>query len=210
MSETSTKPYLIRALHEWCTDNGYTPYLAVAVNERTEVPREHVKAGEIVLNVGHLATGGLVLGNDYIEFQARFGGVARRISVPVEQVIAIYARENGQGMAFEVPKPMAEVPATQSLEPVTDSGGDFPNAVSSASPDGASKAPLSPVSDKPAGRSRQSRPPALESVSNVSEVSSGTAKSASKPSGLEATDEPKPPSSPTPPRRNGPALKLVK
>jgi stringent starvation protein B len=104
---SSTKPYLIRAIHEWCLDNGYTPYLAVAVDENTVVPREYVKAGEIVLNVSVLATGKLSLGNEWIEFQARFGGVARQISVPVGQVTAIYARETGQGMAFEVDKPLA-------------------------------------------------------------------------------------------------------
>jgi len=101
VTETSTKPYLIRALHEWCTDNGYTPYIAVAVDERTVVPREHVQDGQITLNVGTLATNKLVMGNDYIEFQARFGGVSRQISVPVNAVRAIYARETGQGMAFE-------------------------------------------------------------------------------------------------------------
>ncbi|MBN9473769.1 MAG: ClpXP protease specificity-enhancing factor [Bordetella sp. SCN 67-23] len=101
MSEISTKPYLIRALHEWCTDNGYTPHLAVTVDERVVVPREHVKNGEIVLNVGRLATHKLQLGNEFIEFQARFGGVARQISVPVDAVTAIYARETGHGMAFE-------------------------------------------------------------------------------------------------------------
>jgi len=77
MAETSTKPYLIRAIYEWCNDNGYTPYLAVAVDERTQVPREHVKGGEIVLNVSPMATNRLSLGNDLIAFQARFGGVAR-------------------------------------------------------------------------------------------------------------------------------------
>ncbi len=101
---SSTKPYFIRALHEWCTDNGFTPYLAVSVDERTIVPREHVKAGEIVLNVSHGATGRLQMGNDLITFQARFSGVARDLSIPVENVSAIYARENGHGMAFEVPK----------------------------------------------------------------------------------------------------------
>ena len=101
MTETSTKPYFIRALHEWCTDNGYTPYVAVAVDEHTVVPREHVQDGQITLNIGTLATNKLVMGNDYIEFQARFGGVTRQISVPVGAVRAIYARETGQGMAFE-------------------------------------------------------------------------------------------------------------
>jgi stringent starvation protein B len=108
MSDASTKPYLIRAIHEWCTDQGYTPYLAVSVSAQTVVPREYVRNGEIVLNVGHLATNKLKLGNDLIEFQARFNGAPREVSVPVEQVTAIYARETGHGMAFEVAKPLAE------------------------------------------------------------------------------------------------------
>ena len=86
MAETSTKPYLIRAIYEWCNDNGYTPYLAVAVDERTQVPREHVKAGEIVLNVSPMATNRLSLGNDVIAFQARFGGAARELFVHVQQL----------------------------------------------------------------------------------------------------------------------------
>lgn len=109
MTEVSTKPYLIRAIHEWCVDNGYTPYLAVAVNESTQVPKEFVKAGEIVLNTSPLATNKLNLGNEAIEFEARFGGVVREIYVPIEQISAIYARENGHGMAFEVTKPLAEI-----------------------------------------------------------------------------------------------------
>ena len=100
---TSTRPYLIRALHDWCTDNGFTPYLAVYVDSSVQVPREYVKNNEIVLNVSFEATSQLTLGNDFIEFKARFGGRARDISVPVDHVIAIYARENGQGMAFPVP-----------------------------------------------------------------------------------------------------------
>lgn len=100
---TSTRPYLIRALHEWCTDNGFTPHLAVRVDESVQVPREYVSDGEIVLNVGIDATSALQLGNDFIEFKARFGGKPRDIMVPVGRVIAIYARENGQGMAFPPP-----------------------------------------------------------------------------------------------------------
>ena len=100
---SSTRPYLIRALHDWCTDNGFTPYLAVYVDRSVQVPREYVKNNEIVLNVSFEATSALQLGNEFIEFKARFGGVARDISVPVDHVIAIYARENGQGMAFPVP-----------------------------------------------------------------------------------------------------------
>jgi len=102
MSETSTKPYLIRAIHEWCVDNGYRPHLAVAVDEHTVVPREFVRDGEIVLNVSTEACNRLRMGNELIEFEARFNRVARQISIPVENVSAVYAAETGQGMAFEV------------------------------------------------------------------------------------------------------------
>jgi stringent starvation protein B len=101
----STRPYLIRALYEWCGDNGFSPYIAVHVDASVQVPLEYVKNGEIVLNVSMDATNGLRLGNEFIEFKARFGGVARDIVVPVSHVIAIYARENGQGMAFPAPAP---------------------------------------------------------------------------------------------------------
>lgn len=99
-SSASTRPYLLRAIHEWCTDNGFTPYVAVSVDESVKVPRDFVRNGEIVLNVSYDATGGLTISNDYIAFQARFGGVARDILIPIGRVSAIYARENGQGMAF--------------------------------------------------------------------------------------------------------------
>ena len=104
---TSTRPYLIRALYEWCTDNGFTPYVAVSVDNTVQVPREYVKNNEIVLNIGFDATSSLTLGNEFIEFKARFGGSAREILVPISHVIAIYARENGQGMAF----PLEVIPA---------------------------------------------------------------------------------------------------
>ena len=103
MREISTKPYLIRALFEWCNDCGYTPYVTVAVGESVLVPSEYVKDGEIVLNVSPLATNRLSIGNEYLEFQARFGGVARDVRVPIEFIRSIYARETGQGMAFEGP-----------------------------------------------------------------------------------------------------------
>ncbi len=102
MELPSTKPYLLRAIWEWCNDNGFTPYIAVQVDARTNVPREFIRDGQIVLNLGPDATNKLQIGNDLIEFQARFGGVARQLSVPVSQVSAIYARENGAGMAFEI------------------------------------------------------------------------------------------------------------
>ncbi|KRI01574.1 ClpXP protease specificity-enhancing factor [Curvibacter sp. PAE-UM] len=144
---TSTRPYLIRALYEWCTDNGLTPYVAVRVDDTVRVPREYVKDGEIVLNISMDATSALKLGNDYIEFKARFAGVARDIMVPLNRVMAIYARESGQGMAFALdedeqtpmtdevgsvglpvePEPVAS-PATvlSSVVPVRDEGGDEP------------------------------------------------------------------------------------
>ena len=100
LETTSTRPYLIRALYEWCTDNGLTPYVAVAVDETVQVPREYVKNNEIVLNISFDATSSLKLSNDFIEFKARFAGSSREIMVPIGRVIAIYARENGQGMSF--------------------------------------------------------------------------------------------------------------
>ena len=126
LESTSTRPYLIRALYDWCTDNGLTPYVAVLVDESVIVPREYVKNGEIVLNISFDATSSLKLGNEFIEFKARFAGTAREIIVPVNRVIAIYARENGQGMAFPVPvagggqeaplkaSPLSSVPAAGS------------------------------------------------------------------------------------------------
>jgi stringent starvation protein B len=102
MELPSTKPYLLRAIWEWCVDNGFTPHIAVQVDARTRVPREFIRDGQIVLNIGPEASNKLEIGNDFIEFQARFGGVARQLSIPVEQVTAIYARENGAGMAFEI------------------------------------------------------------------------------------------------------------
>ena len=96
----SNKPYLIRALHQWCTDFGFTPFVAVFVDGRVEVPMEYVKNNEIVLNLSVEACHQLQIDNDWISFQARFGGVPRKIMVPVSHVLAIYARENGQGMSF--------------------------------------------------------------------------------------------------------------
>ncbi len=102
---TSTRPYLVRAMYEWCTDNGFTPYVAVLVDDTVRVPVEYVKDGEIVLNISYDATSSLKLGNEFIEFKARFAGTARDIMVPISRVVAIYARENGQGMAFPMSVP---------------------------------------------------------------------------------------------------------
>ncbi len=111
MPDISTKPYMLRAIYEWCTDSGFTPYLAVKVDAATTVPMEYVKKGEIVLNISFGATSGLKMENDAIHFHARFGGVSREIYVPVQNVLAIYANENGQGMAFEVTSTAAETTA---------------------------------------------------------------------------------------------------
>ena len=112
----STRPYLIRALYDWCSENGFTPYVAVKVDNSVQVPREYVQGGEIVLNVSMDATSSLKLGNDFIEFKARFGGKPREIMVPIHRVMAIYARENGQGMAFPVSDEEAPAAAVSHLE----------------------------------------------------------------------------------------------
>lgn len=112
MPEISTKPYLLRAIYEWCTDSGYTPYLAVKVDSATTVPMEYVRKGEIILNISYGATSGLKMDNDAIHFRARFNGVSRELYIPVQNVLAIYANENGQGMAFEVNVTAAEMAST--------------------------------------------------------------------------------------------------
>lgn len=105
---TSTKPYLLRAIFEWCVDCGFTPYISVSVDSQTKVPMEYARDGEIVLNIGPLATSHLVMGNEFIECTARFSGVAHELSIPVGAVTAIYARENGHGMSFDV-EPQGEL-----------------------------------------------------------------------------------------------------
>lgn len=127
MELPSTKPYLLRAIWDWCCDNGFTPYIAVQVDGRTRVPREFVRDGQIVLNVGPDATNKLQLGNELIEFQARFGGVARELSIPVAQVSAIYARENGAGMAFELDEAGAEAGEASELPPEEPAGDPAPD-----------------------------------------------------------------------------------
>jgi stringent starvation protein B len=115
MAEVSTKPYFIRAIYEWCSDCGFTPYLSVRVDERTRVPMEYVKNGEIVLNVSLNATRNLTVNNELIQFSARFNGVSREVSVPVDRVQGIFARENGQGAFFTVEAPAALTAAPSGL-----------------------------------------------------------------------------------------------
>ena len=130
MSEITTKHYLLRDIYEWCTDNGYTPYVAAMDDARKRVPREFLKNGEIVLNISFTATSGLKMDNDFINFHARFGGVSREISIPVENVVAIYARENGQGMAFEVPSQ----PTRDESETAAESGEEAAPALTAVPP----------------------------------------------------------------------------
>lgn len=120
MPERSTKPYLIRAIHEWCADCGYTPYLSVKVDELTRVPMEYVKNGEIVLNLSYDATHKLTIDGDGVRFAARFGGVSRECSVPVGAITGIFARENGQGLFFEPEREAGGAPAPAAAQ----SGGE--------------------------------------------------------------------------------------
>ncbi len=149
---SSTRPDLLRALFEWCADNGLTPYVAAFVDDSVKVPREHVKNQEIVLNISMDATSNLKIGNDYLEFKARFGGVAREIVVPIDHIIAIYARENGQGMAFPVPQAVqaqgdvAETkpserrqPNLRSVAPAPEAAGPREATVEPASSNGSDK-----------------------------------------------------------------------
>jgi stringent starvation protein B len=123
MADVSTKPYFIRAIYEWCSDCGYTPYLSVRVDDRTRVPMEYVKNGEIVLNVSLNATRNLTINTELIQFSARFNGVSREVSIPVDRVQGIFARENGQGAFFTVESPaaLAAVPAQSAAQGEADS-----------------------------------------------------------------------------------------
>jgi len=118
----STKPYLIRAIYEWCVDQGFTPYIAVKVDQHARVPSGYAHEGQIVLNLSPEATHQLRIDNEQVTFQARFNGVVHQIDVPIGNVVAIYARENGQGMAFEAsdaqePAETAPSPAETGAEP---------------------------------------------------------------------------------------------
>ena len=164
LDATSTRPYLIRALYDWCTDNGLTPYVAVAVDETVQVPREYVKNNEIVLNISFDATSSLKLGNDFIEFKARFAGSAREIMVPIGRVIAIYARENGQGMAFPLAgSPSGGTPSTSEssaalvLAPALSSPPDARPVI--ASGQDARIVQLVPPNGTGAGREEEPEPP---------------------------------------------------
>ncbi|MBL8516914.1 MAG: ClpXP protease specificity-enhancing factor [Betaproteobacteria bacterium] len=122
MSVPSTKPYLIRAIYEWCAEAGLTPYLSVKVDSNTRVPLEYVKNGEIVLNISMSATRNLTISNDFVQFSARFNGASREVSVPVYAISGIFSRENGQGLFFqpeETPAPEQSAVQFHETEPQT-------------------------------------------------------------------------------------------
>ena len=134
MNIVSTKPYLIRAIYEWCIDQGFTPHIAVVIDAEVKVPPGYAQDGQIVLNLGPDATSDLIMGNEFITFQARFGGAAHALRIPVTHVLAVYARENGHGMAFEpegphdvtVEEEPDEASETEDAAPAEDGSSDAP------------------------------------------------------------------------------------
>jgi len=144
LESPSTRPYLIRAMYEWCTDHSFTPYVAVKVDGSVQVPREFVQGGEIVLNISFDATSALQLGNEFIEFKARFGGKPRDIMVPINRVMAIYARENGQGMSF----PVSDSPLGQTVVGM-DKLASVPASSSSVSASAQDDQPVPPTPSRP-------------------------------------------------------------
>jgi len=181
---TSTRPYLIRALYEWCTDNGFTPYVAVSVDDTVRVPREYVKDNEIVLNISFDAASSLQLGNEFIEFKARFAGSAREIMVPISHVIAIYARENGQGMAFPMVTPMT--------------------ASSTGSATGIEAAPAAPASSGTDAAASEKDPTETSEGSKLMQLVPESAQPGAVEEGSNSPEPPKPPP------RTRPSLKRVK
>ena len=181
---TSTRPYLIRALYEWCTDNGFTPYVAVSVDDTVRVPREYVKDNEIVLNISFDAASSLQLGNEFIEFKARFAGTAREIMVPISHVIAIYARENGQGMAFPMVTPMT--------------------ASSTGSATGIEAAPAAPASSGTDAAASEKDPTETSEGSKLMQLVPESAQPGAVEEGSNSPEPPKPPP------RTRPSLKRVK
>ncbi len=151
MSEQSAKPYLIRAICEWCADNGLTPYLAVKVNGQTRVPMSFVKNGEIVLNISSNATRKLTIDNDWVNFNARFGGVSQEVSVPIGAVAGIFAKETGYGFAFASVESAAPAP-------------DEPAAAEAIDIDAALDADARPAADGKAPRKPRSRPSHLQVI----------------------------------------------
>ncbi|MBN9463834.1 MAG: ClpXP protease specificity-enhancing factor, partial [Burkholderiales bacterium] len=181
MAEISTKPYLIRALYEWCADNGYRPYIAVAVDERTVVPREFVRNGEIVLNISAVATNRLTIGNELLEFEARFGGVARQVSIPIENISAIFAQENGHGMAFEVHRPPADEAPPHEEAAGAPARAPSLAAVPREAPAAPSGAGAVPEGDAPASRAAPGAQPRASEPASSSDAASPSDSAAPQP-----------------------------
>jgi stringent starvation protein B len=120
MSEQTAKPYLVRAICEWCADSGLTPYLAVKVNAETRVPAAYVKNGEIVLNISASATRRLTIDNGGVRFSARFSGASQEVSVPMSAVAGIFAKETGYGFAFTVAENPSAALAAATAPPLPD------------------------------------------------------------------------------------------
>ena len=166
LESNSTRPYLVRALYEWCSDNGFTPYIAVRVDDTVRVPREFVQNHEIVLNVSPDATSGLTLGNEFIEFKARFGGIPREIMVPMDRVLAIYARENGQGMAFPVSASSTPSGAVSEPDSAVDTAADEADISAAGTRSGIQlvPTPADAGGDEPPTPSPKRKKPALKRV----------------------------------------------
>ena len=211
MAETSTKPYLMRAIHEWCVDNGYRPYIAVAVDETTIVPREFVRNGEIVLNVSVEACNRLRMGNDLIEFEARFNRVVRQVSIPVDKVTAVYAAETGQGMAFEVvmaPQAESSPESEASADPAPASAArSGPTLVQVPAPDAKDDAEAPPL--KPARAKRAPR--TAKAVLAADTADPSKAADAASPAAEKSDAEAPPAEPPSPPSKGRrPTLTRVK
>ncbi|MDW2981986.1 MAG: ClpXP protease specificity-enhancing factor [Rhodanobacter sp.] len=131
---TTNRPYLLRAIYDWISDNDLTPYVLVDAGfAGVRVPPQVVKNGQVVLNLAMRAVANLDLGNEWISFEARFSGVSQAIRIPVQAVLALYAQENGQGMMFpaeeegdDTPPPAPEPDGTTPAPGATDVGGDRP------------------------------------------------------------------------------------
>ena len=181
---SSTRPYLLRALYEWCVDNSLTPYIAAYVDDSVKVPRDHVKNNEIVLNVSMDATSNLQIGNESLQFKARFGGMAREIVVPISHIIAIYARENGQGMAFPVPQAMPPRGEVQESPPQPKRSKGLHSVIQTPSVGLAAAIP------------QQANPSLASSSSPTKVVKLKSTPKPSKSSEVEAPTEPTPPMAP--------------
>ena len=170
MTQPSTKPYLLRAMYQWCVDYGFTPYLSVKVDGNTRVPLEHVKDGVIVLNIGPNATRHFTISNDEVAFYTRFNGVSREVLVPISAVTGVFSRENGEGLAFPV-ESVAEGMAQDSPSVSEDFEGEInknsgeglqkPSPVvastTSKKRPGSSDDDLSPPDDQPGGPKGRAR-----------------------------------------------------